>query len=58
MGASLAWFFRTVPKARFNGDYRRTPFFRADTGAPIVAPQVLTSEEHGSIMSSVRAATG
>src|SRR5262245_23842907 len=26
MTAMLGWFFRTVLKARFNGDYKRTPF--------------------------------
>jgi hypothetical protein len=58
MAATGAWFLRTVLRARFNGDYRRTPFFRMDTGLPIVAPRVLSPEEHVKLMSSVRAATG
>jgi hypothetical protein len=40
-GAVLWWFARTVLKARINGDYQHTPFFRMETGLPIVAPQVL-----------------
>ncbi len=39
------WFFSTTAKARINGDYKRTPFFHADTGALIVTPQVLSAEE-------------
>jgi hypothetical protein len=41
----MGWFFRTTLKARLNGDYKLTPFFRADTGAPVVTPHVLSSEE-------------
>jgi hypothetical protein len=40
-GAVLWWFTKTVLKARLNGDYKYTPFFRMETGLPIVAPQVL-----------------
>jgi Family of unknown function (DUF6151) len=40
-GVVLWWFGKTVLKARINGDYKKTPFFRMDTGLPIVAPQVL-----------------
>lgn len=32
-------------KARVTGRYKRNPFFRADTGAPIVEPTVLDSRE-------------
>jgi hypothetical protein len=38
------WFIATTAKARINGDYKRTPFFRTDTGALIVTPQVLGAE--------------
>jgi hypothetical protein len=37
----LGWFFRTALTARFNGDYKRTPFFHPETGAPVVTPVVL-----------------
>lgn len=40
-GAMLRWFAGTILKARFNGDYKLTPFFSNDTGLPIAAPQVL-----------------
>jgi hypothetical protein len=40
-GAVLWWFTKNILKARLNGDYKHTPFFRMDTGLPIVAPQVL-----------------
>jgi hypothetical protein len=54
-GPVIYWFFRTVLKARFNGDYKRTPLFREDTGASVVTPRVLSSAEHESVMSAVRA---
>jgi hypothetical protein len=56
LGRSVAWFIRTVLKARLNGDYRRTPLFRADTSAPIVVPRVLSAEEHSRLMAQVQAA--
>ena len=52
-GKVVSWFIGKVLKARFNGDYKRTPFFRADTGAPIVTPRVLSSAEHARVMESV-----
>jgi hypothetical protein len=54
IGTTFSWFLRTVLKARCNGDYRRTPFFRADTGLPIVVPKILSGEEHATVMSCVR----
>jgi hypothetical protein len=53
IGSSVVWFIRNTLKARLNGDYRRTPFFRADTGALIVAPRVLSPEEHAAVMRAV-----
>jgi hypothetical protein len=58
LGTTVGWFITTVLRARFNGDYKHTPFFRADSGAPIVTPRVLTSGEHANVMSAVQAATG
>jgi hypothetical protein len=58
MGKSISWFFSTVLKARFNGDYKHTPLFRPETWAPIVTPRVLSSDEHAKVMAAVRAATG
>lgn len=52
VGTMLGWFFRNALKARFTGEYKRTPLFRAD-GAPIVTPQVLSSEEHARVMRAV-----
>jgi uncharacterized protein DUF6151 len=43
-GHVAGWFFRTVLRARFNGDYRRTPLF-LQNGEPIVTPHVLNDEE-------------
>jgi hypothetical protein len=40
-GTMLLWLTKNVLRARLNGDYKKTPFFREDTGLPIVAPQVL-----------------
>jgi hypothetical protein len=56
LGTAIGWFFGSVLRARFNGDYERTPFFDMGTHTPIVAPQVLSTEEHTKLMSVVRAA--
>ena len=56
-GRIVAWLIGSVLKARLNGDYRHTPFFRADTGAPVVSPRVLSDAELASVMDAVRAAT-
>jgi hypothetical protein len=48
MGATLWWFAKTTLKARFNGDYELTPFFR--DGRPIANPHVLSSAERASAM--------
>jgi len=52
----LKWFFRTVLKARLNGDYRKTPLFDMATGKPVVVPRVLTEVERAEVMAAVRAA--
>jgi hypothetical protein len=56
LGTSVGWFLRTTLRARFNGDYKLTPFFKADTGAPIAVPRVLSAEEHVKVMTIVRGA--
>ena len=55
LGRTLGWFFSTVLKARFNGDYRKTPFFDVAAGKPVVEPRVLTEAEHAEVMAAVRA---
>jgi hypothetical protein len=50
MGATLGWFAKTIIKARVNGDYRRSPFFK--DGAPIAIPRVISSAERASAMQS------
>jgi hypothetical protein len=52
VGAMVGWFIGNALKARFTGDYKHTPLFRAD-GTPIVTPQVLSSEEHARVMRAV-----
>src|SRR5262249_4608784 len=54
IATTVCWFLLTVLKACFNGDYRRTPFFRAD-GAPVVTPRVLSDDEHAHVMRAVLA---
>jgi uncharacterized protein DUF6151 len=44
------WAVRTIGKARINGDYRHTPFFRMDTGKAIAEPHVLSAEERATAM--------
>jgi hypothetical protein len=58
VGPTIGWFIKQVLRARFNGDYKHTPFFRADTGASVVTPRILSHEEHVSVMNAVRAAAG
>jgi hypothetical protein len=57
IGTSVRWFFANALKARFNGDYKRTPLFRPD-GTLIVTPRVLNPEELAKVRAAVRAATG
>jgi hypothetical protein len=54
LGKMVGWFFGNALKGRFNGDYKKTPFFRAD-GSPIVTPHILSSEEHERVMRAVLA---
>jgi hypothetical protein len=46
MGATIGWFVKTILKARLNGDYKRTPFFKE--GKPIANPRVISSAERAS----------
>jgi len=50
MGTTIWWFTKTILKARINGDFKRTPFFR--DGRPIAIPRVLSSAERTSAMHS------
>jgi hypothetical protein len=42
-----------VARARVDGSYKRSPFFAGGTGAPIVAPKVLSPGERDQLMSAV-----
>jgi hypothetical protein len=42
-----------VLRTRINGYYRHTPFFRADIGAPVATPRILSTEELEKVMSVV-----
>lgn len=50
MGTTLWWFATAVLKARFNGDYKHTPFFK--DGRPIANPRVISIEERADAMRS------
>ena len=56
LGRTLGWFLGTVVRARFNGDYRKTPFFDAANGQPVVVPRILSESEHAELMRAVRGA--
>lgn len=43
--AAVLRLLASIGRARLSGSYRRTPFFDADRGTPIVPPRVLTSAE-------------
>ena len=45
MFGSALRFMRTTFGARIAGSYKRSPFFDADSGMPVVAPHVLTKAE-------------
>jgi hypothetical protein len=47
---TLWWVISKIGKARVNGDYKHTPFFRMDTGRSIVEPHVLSVEELAAAM--------
>jgi hypothetical protein len=53
MIAAILPFIVIVTRPRFDGSYRRTPFFSADTGASIVTPKVLSRSERERVMSAV-----
>jgi hypothetical protein len=44
--------------ARINGDYKRNPFFSADSGKPIVMPKVLTLGEREQLRQCIRRSSG
>jgi hypothetical protein len=48
MGTTIWWFAKTILKARLNGDYKRTPFFR--DGRPIANPCVISGAERETAM--------
>jgi hypothetical protein len=50
MGTTIWWFVTTILRARVNGDYKRTPFFK--DGLPIASPRVISSAERASAMQS------
>jgi len=49
-----AWFFGTVLRARFNGDYKTTPFFDSNSGAPVVTPHVLSVDDRARLMQKLQ----
>ena len=42
-----------ILKARIDGSYKQTPFFKIDSGMPIVSPKVLSLQEHEDLMNVV-----
>ena len=55
-GWMMARAIRSILLARLNGDYRYTPFFRSEDGAPIAAPRVLSNAERSELMRAVEIA--
>ena len=51
--AAILRFIALVTRARIDGSYRRTPFFAADTGAPIAVPKVLSRGEREELSKAV-----
>jgi hypothetical protein len=42
-----------VLRARLNGAYKRTPFFFADSGTPVVTPKILTDSERKAVYNDI-----
>jgi Family of unknown function (DUF6151) len=51
--AVILRFIALVTRARIDGSYRRSPFFAADTGEPVVAPRVLSPDERDQLLRHV-----
>jgi hypothetical protein len=52
---TIGWALAMMLRARLNGSYKKTPFFRADLGTPIATPRVLSSEERERLRRAVDA---
>jgi hypothetical protein len=55
-GRMAAFVISRALRARLTGDFRQSPFFDPQTGAPVATPRVLSSEEHERVMAAVRQA--
>jgi hypothetical protein len=53
--AVILRFIAMVARARIDGSYKRSPFFSKDTGAPVVAPKVLSRGEREELLKAVDA---
>jgi hypothetical protein len=53
MTAGILRLIAMIMRAHINGAYRRTPFFFADTGAPIAPPKVLSPSERDAVYAAV-----
>jgi hypothetical protein len=52
MMSAILPFLALVARPLIDGSYKRTPFFSADTGAPIVTPKVLSPSERQRLKSA------
>ncbi|MGC2029600.1 MAG: DUF6151 family protein [Steroidobacteraceae bacterium] len=50
MFTGILRFIGMLIRARISGDYKRTPLFLPHTGAPVVAPKVLSQSERAALM--------
>ena len=53
MMSAILPFIAIVVRPLVDGSYKRTPFFSADTGAPVVTPKVLSRSERETLMSAL-----
>ena len=49
MTAGMLRFIAMLIRARINGDYKLTPLFMADTGAPVATPKILDHNEREAV---------
>jgi hypothetical protein len=55
MIAGMLRFIPMVMRVRINGDYRRTPFFSADTGVPVATAKILSHGERDAVLAAAAA---
>jgi hypothetical protein len=54
IGRTIIWFLAKPMKARLDGSYKQTAFFRVDNATPVASPRVLSGAELANVMKAVQ----